>query len=76
SVIALYAHVRTGRWASIMAEKLVETLGISEPIRSIPIVEPKAVHEIGLIVPRRDPMTPLTGALFAEAKLLLATHHP
>jgi DNA-binding transcriptional LysR family regulator len=72
SVIALYAHVRTGRWASIMAEKLVDTLGIVEPIRAIPIVEPQAVHQIGLIVPRRDPMTPLASALFAEAKHLIA----
>jgi len=73
SVIALYAHVRTGRWASIMAEKLVDTLGIVEPIRSIPIVEPQAVHQIGLIVPRREPMTPLASALFAEAKFLIAS---
>jgi DNA-binding transcriptional LysR family regulator len=72
SVIALYSHVRTGRWASIMAKKLVDTLGIAEPIRSIPIVEPQAVHQIGLIVPRRDPMTPLTSAIFAEAKSLIA----
>ena len=72
SVIALYAHVRTGRWSSVMAEKLVDTLGVSEPIRSIPILEPQAVHQIGLIVPRRDPMTPLTSALFAEAKQLIA----
>lgn len=72
SVIALYAHVRTGRWASIMAEKLVDTLGVAEPIRSIPIVEPQVVHQIGLIVPRRDPMTPLANALFAEAKYLIA----
>jgi DNA-binding transcriptional LysR family regulator len=72
SVIALYAHVRTGRWASIMAEKLVDTLGVAEPIRSIPIVEPQVVHKIGLIVPRRDPMTPLANALFAEAKYLIA----
>jgi DNA-binding transcriptional LysR family regulator len=72
SVIALYAHVRTGRWASIMAQKLVDTLGIAEPIRSIPILEPQAVHQIGLIVPRRDPMTPLTAAIFAEAKYLIA----
>jgi DNA-binding transcriptional LysR family regulator len=72
SVIALYAHVCTGRWASIMAEKLVDTLGVAEPIRSIPIVEPQVVHKIGLIVPRRDPMTPLANALFAEAKYLIA----
>jgi DNA-binding transcriptional LysR family regulator len=73
SVIALYAHVRTGRWASIMAEKLVDTLDIAEPIRSIPIVEPQAVHQIGLVVPRREPMTPLASALFAQAKSLIAS---
>lgn len=74
SVIALYAHVKTGQWASIMPEKLVETLSISEPIRSIPIIEPQAVHQIGLVVPRREPMTPLTATLFAEAKKLIAPH--
>lgn len=75
SVIALYAHVRTGRWASIMAEKLVETLGVIEPIRSIPIIDPRAVHQIGLVVPRREPMTPLATALFAEAKILVAPQY-
>jgi DNA-binding transcriptional LysR family regulator len=75
SVIALYAHVRTGRWASIMAEKLVDTLGVVEPIRSIPIVDPQAVHQIGLVVPRREPMTPLAAALFAEARALIASPH-
>ncbi len=53
-------------------KKLVETLSISEPIRSIPIIEPQAVHQIGLVVPRREPMTPLTATLFAEAKKLIA----
>ena len=72
SVIALYAHVKTGQWSSIMAEKLVETLSVAEPIRSIPIIEPQAVHQIGLVVPRREPMTPLTATLFAEAKKLIA----
>ena len=72
SVIVLYAHVKTGQWASIMAEKLVETLSVTEPIRSIPIIEPQAVHQIGLVVPRREPMTPLTATLFAEAKKLIA----
>ena len=39
-------------------------------MRSIPIVEPEAVHSIGLVVPDREPMQPLTAALVAEAKLL------
>ena len=68
SIIVLFAHVRTGRWATVMPSKLAETLGLTETIRAIPIVEPDAVHTIGLVVPAREPMTPLTAALVAEAK--------
>jgi DNA-binding transcriptional LysR family regulator len=70
SMIVLFAHVRTGRWASVMPAKLAETLGLTETIRAIPIVEPQAVHTIGLVVPARAPMTPLTAALVAEAQRL------
>lgn len=72
SMIVLFSHVRTGRWASVMPEKLADTLGLTERLRSIPIVEPEALHRIGLIVPNRDPMTPLAAALVAEAKILAA----
>jgi DNA-binding transcriptional LysR family regulator len=65
-----FAQVRTGRWASVMPAKLAETLGLTETIRTIPIVEPEAVHTIGLVVPARQPMTPLTAALVAEAQQL------
>jgi len=70
SMIVLFAHVRTGRWASVMPAKLAETLGLTATIRAIPIVEPEAVHAIGLVVPLREPMTPLTAALVAEARKL------
>ena len=66
-MIVLFSHVRTGRWASVMPEKLADTLGLTERLRSIPIVEPEAVHQIGLVVPPREPMTPLVSALVAEA---------
>ena len=69
-MIVLFAHVRTGRWASVMPEKLAETLGLTETVRAIPIVEPEVVHTIGLVVPPREPMTPLTAALVAEAQQL------
>ena len=36
SMIVLFAHVRTGRWASVMPAKLAETLGLTETIRAIP----------------------------------------
>jgi DNA-binding transcriptional LysR family regulator len=70
SMIVLFAHVRTGRWASVMPAKLAETLGLTATIRAIPIVEPEAVHTIGLVVPIREPMTPLNTALVAEARRL------
>ena len=76
SMIVLFAHVRTGRWASVMPSKLAETLGLTETIRAIPIVEPEAVHTIGLVVPEREPMTPLAAALVAEAQRLARTLEP
>ena len=72
SVIVLFAHIRTGRWASVMPAKLAETLGLTDTIRAIPIVEPEAVHTIGLVVPMREPMTPQTAALVAEARRVAA----
>src|SRR5580658_2509327 len=70
SMIVLFAHVRTGKWASIMPAKLAETLGLTDSVRSIPIVEPAVTHAIGLVVPDRQPTTPLITALVAEARAL------
>ena len=68
SMILLYSHVRTGRWASVMPAKIAETLGLTDTIRAIPIMEPDAVQTIGLVVPEREPMTTLTAALVNEAR--------
>ena len=70
SMIVLFSHVRTGRWASVMPAKLAETLGLVDTIRAIPIVGSEPYPMIGLVVPHREPMTPLTAALVAEAKRL------
>jgi DNA-binding transcriptional LysR family regulator len=70
SMILLYSHVRTGRWASVMPAKIADTLGLTDTIRAIPITQPKAVQTIGLVVPQREPMTPITSALVAEARRL------
>ena len=67
-MILLFSHVRTGRWASVMPAKLAETLGLTDTLRAIPIVEPEAVQTIGLVVPSREPMMPITAALVDEAK--------
>lgn len=70
SVILLIDHVKCGHWATILPEKLAKTLGVAAPLRAIPIVEPEAVHKIGLVAPLRDPVIPLVAALVAEAKKL------
>lgn len=69
-VIVLFAHVRSGHWATIMPGKLAETLGLTDNVRSIPIVEPQVTHAVGLVVPDREPTTPLLTALIAEARVL------
>ena len=68
SMIVLYSHVRTGRWASVMPARLATSLGLTDVLRAIPIVEPQASFTIGLVVPAREPMTPLVAALVAEAR--------
>lgn len=70
SMVLLYSHVRTGRWASVMPARLAASLGLtdSNTLRAIPIVDPEASHTIGLVAPAREPMTPLTAALVAEAR--------
>jgi hypothetical protein len=45
-------------------------LGLTEKVRAIPIVEPEVTHSIGLVVPHRNPSTPLIHALVREAKEL------
>jgi DNA-binding transcriptional LysR family regulator len=70
SMILLFSHVRTGRWSSVMPAKLAETLGLTDTIRAIPITGPEAVQTIGLVVPAREPTTPLTAALVEVASAL------
>ncbi len=73
SMLLLLAHVRTGKWASVMPSKIAEMLGPSDTIRAIPIGKPDIIHSIGLVVPSREPMTPLNAALVAEARRIAAT---
>ena len=66
SSIALIAHVRSGKWSSVVPMRLAQMFQDSL-LRSIPIVQPEAEHVVGLILPRRDPQTPVLAALMDEA---------
>lgn len=73
SIIVLYTHVKTGRWSSVMPAKLAETLGLSNAVRAIPIVDPEVNYSIGLVVSPRDPLTPLLSALIQTAQEVAPT---
>ncbi|MGE0847384.1 MAG: LysR family transcriptional regulator, partial [Flavobacteriaceae bacterium] len=68
SMILLYSHVKTGRWASVMPERIASMLGLTDFLRAIPIVEPEEIHEVGLVVASVEPMTPLSAALVDVAR--------
>ncbi|MFL5281808.1 MAG: LysR family transcriptional regulator [Rhodopila sp.] len=68
SMVVLYSHVRTGRWASVMPAVLAEEMGLPGPIRAIPIEDPVPPPTIGLVYPQREPLTPLAAALVTEAR--------
>jgi len=76
SMLVLFSHVRTGRWASVWPAVLAETLGLAPPIRSIPITEARPPPVVGLVYPQREPMAPATAALVTEARRFGQTVEP
>jgi len=54
-------------------KKLAETLGLADAVRSIPIVDPVVNYSIGMVIPQRDPMTPLIAALVQVAREVAPT---
>lgn len=68
SMLVLYAHVRSGAWASILPSRLAETLDRPSRLKTITLVKPTVTHKIGVVVTRREPHSPLVAAFIAHAK--------
>ncbi|MGW0765533.1 LysR family transcriptional regulator [Streptomyces sp. NPDC002676] len=62
SVAALFAHVRTGRWASIVAHAWLHVFGVPHGMRAVPLVEPEWSVPVGLVTTARQP-----GSIMARA---------
>jgi DNA-binding transcriptional LysR family regulator len=69
SVIATVAHVRTGRWASVVPVKTARMFAADPALRSVAIAR-GGDHAVGLVAPWRSPHTPVTEALLTEARRL------
>jgi DNA-binding transcriptional LysR family regulator len=69
SVGALFAHVRTGRWASIVPHAWLHVFGVPHGMRAVPLVEPSRTVPVGLVVTAREP-----GSVMARALTEVARH--
>jgi len=76
SVLALWAHLQTGRWASVLPQTFLHLFGTPADLAVIPIDAPDQGYTIGVAVPDREPLTPsarelarLAGSLDLDAAL-------
>ena len=68
SVAALFAHVRTGRWASIVPQPWIYTLGVPAGVRVLGLRRPSVTALIALVTNRAEPGSLLARALRATAR--------
>lgn len=68
SVAALFAHVRTGRWASIVPHTWLHVFGVPHGMRAVPMTEPDRTVPVGLVVSAREPGSVLARALTEVAR--------
>jgi DNA-binding transcriptional LysR family regulator len=70
SYLSILTLVLQGAWSSIVPHTHVEALGIADGLHAIPLVNPVCTHAMGLVVPDRDPLTPMASALLRCAQEL------
>ncbi|SDR40235.1 LysR family transcriptional regulator [Pseudovibrio sp. Tun.PSC04-5.I4] len=65
SIMCLFAHVRTGRWGTILPQGVAQTLA-SGSVEVIPISTPNASIMVGLVATQREPRGPLIEAFLSR----------
>lgn len=63
SVLAIITHVRSGSWAAVLPRSFLQFLSADEDVRAVPLVTPVVRHQVGLVVPDREPLTPSARAM-------------
>jgi DNA-binding transcriptional LysR family regulator len=72
SIVVIASHVRAGHCATIMPRLMAEGLELPPNVKRIPIVAPEVASLVGLVVPRRDPLPPLTATFIATVREVAA----
>ena len=60
--LGLFAHMRSGKWLTVVPHSYFYLLGDWSYIHAIPIVNPTSTSTIGLLVQERTPISPLLQA--------------
>lgn len=68
SLVTLLAHVRTGRWASIVPQPWIETLGPPAGLVTLPLDQPPVRALIALVTTKAEPGSPVIRALLQVAR--------
>ncbi|MGP2438558.1 LysR family transcriptional regulator [Streptomyces sp. JW3] len=67
SVASLFAHVRTGHFASVVPHAWLHVFGVPAGMRALPLVNPVHTEQIGVLLLRREPAAVAAQALLAAA---------
>lgn len=70
SIVALIANVETGDWLTVLPADIAHFLCGGKPVKVIPLSGCTETHSVGLVVPYREPHTPVIDALLSEARRL------
>jgi DNA-binding transcriptional LysR family regulator len=68
TVAALYAHVATRRWSTIIAHGWLHAFGVPDGMQVIPLPPPSRAPQIGLVRADRDPEPMVAGALLEAVR--------
>ncbi|GAB1824621.1 LysR family transcriptional regulator [Herbidospora sp. RD11066] len=68
SVSALFAHVATHRWSSVIAHAWLHMIGVPEGMKIVPMEPPTRAPQIGLVTAERSPEPVVVRALLDIAR--------
>jgi len=72
SIIALVASVAAGRCMALLPTDIARFLSGGKDLALVPLDDEGRMHTVGLVLPRRDPRTPVLEAILTQARALSA----
>jgi DNA-binding transcriptional LysR family regulator len=70
SLVTLWSHLLFGQLSTVVPQTFLLLLEQKHGLISIPLIEPEAVHTLGLVAADREPLAPLPRALLDFAQSL------